>query len=204
MSPFYRLGATVSEVWAKSNRETDAWMPLVQHCADTAEVARIYWNDHMAPSSRHVVERCLSESSNSGVAEGLAHRLAIFLAASHDIGKASPAFAVQVPALADRMIAGGLATRWPRPPSPRKPDNYGNSAACEMASLTEHGDRPFTDVAIAGGHIYLKVMKSFLEAFRDRGYIAPDAHVTEINAPIGIMRQQLGVWLARDAGGVDD
>ena len=107
-------------------------------------------------------------------------------------------------ALADRMIAGGLATRWPRPPSPRRPDNYGNSAACEMASLTEHGDRPFTDVAIAGGHIYLKVMKSFLEAFRDRGYIAPDAHVTEINAPIGIMRQQLGVWLARDAGGVDD
>ena len=73
-----------------------------------------------------------------------------------------------------------------------------------MASLSEHGDRPFTDVAIAGGHIYLRVMKSFLEAFRDRGYIAPDAHVTESNAPIGIMRQQLGVWLARDAGGVDD
>ncbi len=108
MSPFYRLGATVSEVWAKSDRETDAWMPLVQHCADTAEVARIYWNDHMAPSSRHVVERCLSESSNSGVAEGLAHRIAIFLAASHDIGKASPAFAVQVPALADRMRQVGF------------------------------------------------------------------------------------------------
>lgn len=107
-------------------------------------------------------------------------------------------------ALADRMIAGGLATRWPRPPSPRKPDNYGNSAACEMASLAEHGDRPFTDVAIAGGHIYLKVMKSFLEAFRDRGYIAAHASVTEIKAPIGFMRQQLGVWLARDAGGVDD
>lgn len=103
--------------------------------------------------------------------------------------------------LADRMIAGGLTTRWPRPPSPRKPDNYGNNAACEMASLTEHGERPFTDVAIAGGHIYLKVMKSFLAAFRDRGYVAAHASVTEINAPIGIMRQQLGVWLARATRG---
>lgn len=102
--------------------------------------------------------------------------------------------------LADRMIAGGLATRWPRPPSPRKPDNYGNSAACEMASLAEHGDRPFTDVAIAGGHIYLSVMRSFFAAFRDRGYVAPHASLTEINAPIGIMRQQLGSWLAGPTG----
>ncbi len=27
--------------------------------------------------------------------------------------------------LAARMIAGGMTTRWPRPPSPRRPDNYG-------------------------------------------------------------------------------
>ena len=47
-------------------------------------------------------------------------------------------------------------------------------------------------------------MKSFLEAFRDRGYIASHAPVTEINAPIGIMRQQLAVWLARATEGIDD
>ena len=73
-----------------------------------------------------------------------------------------------------------------------------------MASLAEHGDRPFTDVAIVGGHIYLKVMKSFLAAFRDRGYVAAHASVTEINAPIGIMRQQMRIWLngsSRDAVG---
>ena len=85
-----------------------------------------------------------------------------------------------------------------------KPDNFGIGAACEMASRAEHGDRPFTDIAIAGGHIYLKVMKSFLAAFRNRGYIAPHAPVTEINAPIGIMRQQLAVWLARATEGGDD
>src|SRR3546814_10867503 len=46
--------------------------------------------------------------------------------------------------LAERMIAGGITTRWPRPPSPRKLDNYGNHAGCEIAPLTDHGDRPFT------------------------------------------------------------
>lgn len=99
--------------------------------------------------------------------------------------------------LADRMIAGGLSTRWPRPPSPRKPDNYGNHAGCEMASLTEHGDRPFSEIAIVGGYIYLKVMRSFVIAFQERGYVAPGASVDEINAPIGMMRKQLRIWLER-------
>lgn len=103
MSSFYRMDPTVSAVWAKSNRQTDSWMPLTQHCADTAEVARIYWAAQMAPSSRNVVERGLQEFGTAEVVESLAHRLAVFLAAAHDIGKASPAFAAQVPALADRM-----------------------------------------------------------------------------------------------------
>lgn len=97
--------------------------------------------------------------------------------------------------LADRMIDGGLTTRWPRPPLPRKPDNYGNHAGCEIASLTEHGDRPFTAVAIVGGHIYIRVMKSFVTAFRERGYVCAAAAIHEINAPIGIMRRAMREWL---------
>lgn len=69
-------------------------------------------------------------------------------------------------ALAERMIEGGIAMRWPRPPLSRKPDIYGNYATCEIASLTDHGERPFT----------------------------------EINAPVGIMRRDLRVWLAHRAG----
>ena len=97
--------------------------------------------------------------------------------------------------LAERMTAGGITTRWPRPPSPRKPDNYGNHAGCEIAPLTDHGDRPFTDVALAGGHLYLEVMRGFIGEFRARGYITGDARVTEINGPIGFMRRDLRVWL---------
>ena len=90
--------------------------------------------------------------------------------------------------------------RWPRPPSPRKLDSYGNHAMCEIASLTDHGERPFTEIGLAGGHLYLRVMRSFVSEFRGRNFISPDAPLTEINAPIGIMRRDLRVWLDQRAG----
>lgn len=102
--------------------------------------------------------------------------------------------------LADRMIEGGITTRWPRPPSSRKPDIYGNFANCEMASLTDHVERPFTEIAIAGGHLYLRVVRSFVSEFRGRCYLTADAPVAEINAPIGIMRRDLRLWLQQHLG----
>ncbi len=98
------------------------------------------------------------------------------------------------------MIEGGIGMRWPRPPSPRKPDIYGNYATCEIASLTDHGERPFTEIGVAGGHLYLRVMRSFVSEFRERNYVAADAPITEINAPIGIMRRDLRVWLEHGDG----
>lgn len=99
------------------------------------------------------------------------------------------------PDLAERMIAGGMGTRWPRPPSPRTPDNYGSHPGCEIASLAYHGTRPFTDVALVGGGLYLEVMRAFLEGFREMRCITPDAEITEISAGIGIMRARLRAWL---------
>lgn len=104
------------------------------------------------------------------------------------------------PDLAERMIAGGMGTRWPRPPSPRKPDNEGSHPGCEIASLCYHGTRPFTDVALVGGGLYLKVMRAFLEGFREMRCITPDAEITEINAGIGVMRQRLRAWLEQGRG----
>ena len=97
--------------------------------------------------------------------------------------------------LAERMIAGGMTTRWPRPPSPRKPDNYGSHPGCEIASLAYHGSRPFTNIALVGGGLYLKVMRAFLEGFREMRCVTPDASITEINAGIGVMRARLRAWL---------
>lgn len=101
------------------------------------------------------------------------------------------------PDLADRMIAGGMGTRWPRPPSPRKPDSH---PGCEIASLAQHGTRPFTDVALVGGGLYLKVMRALLDGFREMRCITPDAEITEVNAGIGVMRQRLRVWLEDGRG----
>lgn len=99
------------------------------------------------------------------------------------------------PNLAERMIAGGMTTRWPRPPSPNKPDNYGSHPGCEIASLACHGARPFTDVALVGGGLYLQVMRAFLGGFREMRCVTPDARITEINAGIGVMRARLRAWL---------
>jgi hypothetical protein len=99
------------------------------------------------------------------------------------------------PDLAQRMIAGGMGARWPRPSSPRKPDNCGSHPGCEIASLAHHGNRPFTDVALVGGGLYLDVMRGFLGGFRELGCVTPDARVVEINAGIGVMRQRLRAWL---------
>lgn len=103
-------------------------------------------------------------------------------------------------ALAERMIAGGITMRWPRPPTPRKLDIYGNYASCEMAALTDHGERPFTEIAIAGGHLYLRVMNSFVDGFRSRDHVAAAAPVTEINAPIGFMRRDMRRWIEQRPG----
>ena len=99
------------------------------------------------------------------------------------------------PDLARRMIEGGMGTRWPRPPSPRRPDNYGSHASCEIASLSRHGDEAFHEVALVGGGLYLEVMRSFVGGFREMGCVRPDARIVEINAGIGVMRARLRAWL---------
>ncbi|MFB6888346.1 CRISPR-associated helicase Cas3' [Kitasatospora sp. NPDC056327] len=71
--------------------------------ADSAAVAGMLW-DHWLPDQ---VRRLVAEAMPLGEEDG--RRLVVWLARSHDIGKATPAFAHQVDALADRMRATGLA-----------------------------------------------------------------------------------------------
>ncbi|WP_011579016.1 MULTISPECIES: hypothetical protein [Chelativorans] len=105
--------------------------------------------------------------------------------------------------LADRMIVGGMITRWPRPPSPNRPDNSGMHPGAEIASLclTREGRVPFRDVALVGGCLYVEVMRAFLSGFQRMGCVAPDARIVEISAPIGIMRQRMVAWLNDPQGG---
>lgn len=106
------LSSMARTVWAKHDRETDGWLPLWRHLADSGAVAGLLW-DHWVPLQ---VQQVIAEALPDGVDD--ARRLAVWLAATHDIGKATPAFACQVEPLADVMRAAGLGM----PPYKQMPD----------------------------------------------------------------------------------
>ncbi|WP_433464104.1 CRISPR-associated helicase Cas3' [Spirillospora sp. CA-128828] len=101
-----RLGAGLSpaarRVWAKHDRDKDDWLPLWRHLADSGAVAGLLWDEWLPAQVLHVVGAALP----GGVDD--ARRLAVWSAVTHDIGKATPAFACQVEGLAVGMRREGL------------------------------------------------------------------------------------------------
>lgn len=97
-------GLTVATraVWAKSRiderGELTAWLPLHEHLADAADAAELLWDRWMGEQRRRVIEVAVGDPEQ-------ARRLAIFLAAVHDVGKATLPFAAKVPRLGDQMVA---------------------------------------------------------------------------------------------------
>jgi CRISPR-associated endonuclease/helicase Cas3 len=77
-------------------------MELRQHLVDSLEVAGRIW-DFWLPAT---VRRQVGDALPGGQADG--RLLTRWLAGNHDIGKATIAFAWQVPSLADRMRSAGL------------------------------------------------------------------------------------------------
>ncbi|MGW3769954.1 CRISPR-associated helicase Cas3' [Actinomadura verrucosospora] len=97
-----RLSEAARSVWAKHDRRTDGQLPLWRHLADSGAVAGLLW-DLWVPRQCRMI---LADQLPGGVED--AGRLAVWLATTHDIGKATPAFACQVESLADRMRRAGL------------------------------------------------------------------------------------------------
>jgi CRISPR-associated endonuclease/helicase Cas3 len=100
-----RLAGPVRTVWAKHDRDSDGWLPLWRHMEDSAAVAGLLWDSWLPASVRNLIAESLSGGDED------ARCLVVWLAAVHDIGKATPAFACQVDELADRMRAEGLEMR---------------------------------------------------------------------------------------------
>lgn len=101
------LSDAARSVWAKSDFEPGVgligWLPLHRHLDDAAAVAGRLWDDWLPAAVKQVISDCLP----GGEADG--RILLCWLAGIHDIAKATPAFAVQVPKLADQMRSAGLA-----------------------------------------------------------------------------------------------
>ena len=66
-----------------------------------------------------------------------------------------------------------------------------------LTRLVRELGQPFRDVAICGGHRYMRVASSWLPDFRVMRQLAADASITVINGPIGVMRARLRAWVAR-------
>ncbi len=59
--------------------------------------------------------------------------------------------------------------------------------------------RPFSDIAVCGGHLYVRPVLAWLEALATPADVAANARVTVINDQIGFMRQGLRRWLQEPA-----
>jgi len=72
---------------------------LLQHLLDTAAVAELTWDHYLAPTVRAKVDACCGGKGRS---------LLALLCGVHDVGKASPAFQMKEPELAERVRDVGL------------------------------------------------------------------------------------------------
>ncbi|MRH93039.1 CRISPR-associated helicase Cas3' [Nocardia sp. SYP-A9097] len=95
------LSAATLSAWAKSDGAGGS-LSLVRHLADSASVAALVWDRWLPARTKQV----MSVGLPGGVEDGRV--LLRWLAGVHDVGKLSPAFACQVPELADRMHLCGL------------------------------------------------------------------------------------------------
>ena len=93
-------------IWAKK-REANGqffWLPLKQHLEDAANVIEHLWDRWLNDGERNFISAGITSTSQSPLNEGgqkqknnekTAKNLSIFLAAVHDIGKATPAFSTK-------------------------------------------------------------------------------------------------------------
>ncbi|PJJ65181.1 CRISPR-associated helicase/endonuclease Cas3 [Compostimonas suwonensis] len=99
------LSTVARTPWAKSSEDETSWLPLHVHMADSAAVADILWDEWIPRSVRELLSRDLNDDLE------FTRRVFVFLAAQHDCGKCTPAFAVQVESLTGRMRDAGLRFR---------------------------------------------------------------------------------------------
>lgn len=92
------MSTALWSAWAKA--DTGGWLSVAGHAADTCAVAGWLFDEWWPASVREIL--------GAGRTTAEARALVRWLAAAHDVGKLSPAFACQHAVLADQMRAAGL------------------------------------------------------------------------------------------------
>jgi CRISPR-associated endonuclease/helicase Cas3 len=94
------LSAAARGCWGKTDRDTEAWMPLYRHMSDSAEIAGLLW-DRWLP-------RTVKATMSGALPQAQGRILIRWLAGTHDIGKAAPGFAEQVEWMQPVLRRAGL------------------------------------------------------------------------------------------------
>lgn len=104
------LSEQVRSVWAKFGYDPESrhWLPLWLHLLDAAAVAEHLARHWLAPTVLELIEREFADSDSGLTPVEEFCLLTSWIAGVHDIGKCTPAFSVQAPALDDRMKEAGL------------------------------------------------------------------------------------------------
>jgi len=132
-------------LWAKTARERtapDSWHPLLAHMWDSAATADWLW-DWLPPS----VKRLLGGDP--------ARELYRWLAALHDLGKASVAFQTKVPQLAAAVESAGLRCGAPPPDANTAPHGLVSGLALVDALVTRGwriGEAEWLGLLVGGHH----------------------------------------------------
>lgn len=146
-----KLGDAARSAWGKTDRKGTSpvgWLPLWRHLADSADVAGRLWDHWLSPA----VRRRIADELPAGDRDG--RTLATWLAGVHDIGKATPAFACQAPALAQRMRDRGLSYDRELIRSDRRYAPHATAGHIILADwLHHHGcTDPHPYAVVVGGH----------------------------------------------------
>ncbi|MEU9197883.1 CRISPR-associated helicase Cas3' [Streptomyces hundungensis] len=169
------LSSAARSVWAKYDFVSEGWLPLWRHLADSAAVAGLLWDAWVPRSVRALVAGVLP----GGAAD--ARLLVVWLAGVHDVGKATPAFACQVDALAERMRDVGLDMAGPKRMADRRMAPHGLAGQMLLARWLEErrGWSPRSCgqfAVVVGGHhglppesVQVKDLDDHPELLRTRG-----------------------------------
>ncbi len=102
--PVAQLPLSCRKAWAKYNRKDQSWMPLYRHLDDAACTAAVLWDSWLPENARRIIAEPFGNGDDG---MELARKLAIFVAAGHDIGKHSIPFATKAKPLRDEMALAG-------------------------------------------------------------------------------------------------
>jgi CRISPR-associated endonuclease/helicase Cas3 len=205
MTPAGQVTAGLSDaarsVWGKTDRtgvSAVGWLPLWRHLADSADVAGRLWDYWLSPA----VRRRIADELPGGDPGG--RTLAVWLAGVHDIGKATPAFAVQASfrnqtaGLVQRMRDQGLRFDHEKICDQRRLARHDTAGHLVLAEWLRQRDwtDPHSYAVVVGGHHGIPPTDEILKEVLYRRYLLGDEAWQQV-------QRELLVWMTDRSGAGD-